>query len=100
LEIGNGFVSELTLFQAVLLETSPKEFIKAEREKWGPSVILGLNFYPKSQDIYINKFELLFGSVLNKVKNEPIFIEEKKMRENLKLQMEKYLKEIMPFVNL
>lgn len=100
LEIGKGFVSELTLLRAILLETSPKEFVEAEREKWGSNVILELSFYPKSQDVDINKFELLFGSVLNKVKNEPIFIEEKKMRENLKAQMEKYLEEIMPFVNL
>ena len=100
LEVGKTFFTSLTLFRAVLLEISPKEFIKAEREKWGTNVLLEPKFYPKPEVFDINKFESIYNAVLDKVKSEPLFIEERKMRENLVMHIENYLKKIKPFVRI
>ena len=57
-------------------------------------------FYPKSEVFDINKFESIYSSILDKFKSGPLFIEEKKMRENLLMHMENYLKKIEPFVRI
>jgi DNA gyrase/topoisomerase IV subunit A len=100
LEVGKIIVTSLTLVEDILLEISPQEFIKTEREKWGENVFLTPRLYPKSEIFDMSMFESIYASVSDKMKNEPLFVEEKKMRMNLSVQMEKYLEDIKPFVSL
>ena len=100
LEVGKSHISTFTLVQAILLEKSPQEFLSAEGERWGKNVVLNARFYPKPETSDISKFDSIYASVLNKMKNELLFVEEKKMRMNLSMQLEKFLEDIKPFVSL
>jgi hypothetical protein len=100
LEVGKIYFASLTLFQAILLEISPQDFVKTEREKWGRNMLLTPRFFPRPEIFNMNMYESIYASVFNKMKNEPLFVEEKKMRMNLSVQIEKYLEDIKPYVSL
>ena len=97
--IGKVMASGITLKEVVFRELSPKDFAGEEKKKWGNDIQIDVrNLSEKGNSL--DGFESLYTLVLRKSRKESLYMEEKKQRILLIQELENFLEQIKPYVNL
>lgn len=89
------FGPPLTLSQSVFLGITPKDFVQKQTAKWGTIIPFRIDC---SLFKDIDTYELLYTNVLNQIKENPLFVEEKNQRMRLLAQYEDFSQKLKPLV--
>ena len=98
LELQDMTVDEIYLEQALLQEMIPAEFVRTVKDRWGENTTAEVSISGTKKTL--RDFELLYEAVLNMVRQEQLFQEEKKQRKILKEELEAFLEQIKPHVGV
>jgi hypothetical protein len=94
--IGETMTSSLDLSTAIFLRSSPQDFIKKEKEKWGEDVQIEAKFVGTKTTVEL--YESLYVSILAKMEKEPLYSNEKEQRTRLLRELKSTQDRIEPFV--
>lgn len=96
--IGKVMVSAISLKEAVFLELAPKDFVRTEKEEWGKDILIEVTIGGKKSN-RLQDFESLYALVIDEMRKEPLYAEEKKQRKRLIQELENLLEQTEAFVN-
>lgn len=94
--LGETMAATLDLQTAIFLKTTPQEFIKKEKEKWGEDSEVDARF--TGAKTTLEDFEFLYTSILPKMEKEPLYQMEKEQRTRLTKELENLIEQIESFV--
>lgn len=98
LEIGDIMFDSITLEQALLQGIPPNDFIRKQKKEWGEDMTIKVRIGGQNKNI--SDFESLYEKVLDEIKGELLYREEKKQRQALVEELEIFLDQIKAFITV
>lgn len=99
LEKGEVTLNSINLKALILRGIPPSEFVDKEKEKWGTSLVIN-TLIGGSVGKNLSDLDSLYQSVLTRIRDSPLYSEERELRQIIVRDLNAFLKRVEPFVTL